>query len=151
MYLRAAALSLMLIAGIARAGVSGPGSFDNEDALYWAVECTSAKTVKPVATALGVAIRNKPIEASEGAEAVAAAELVAAALGRPNPKLPSQLRDWIKRQSLAQLAALAPDAQKALTRIADPEISELAQNWSQVQPNKWLESIVELQARLQQQ
>lgn len=151
MLVRAAALSLVLITGIARAGAWGDGSFENDDALDWGGECTSAKSVKPVSAALNVALRNKLIEAPDGAAAVAAAEIVAAALGQPSPKLPSQLRDWMKRQSSAQLVALAPNARSALTRVADPETSELAQMWSQVKANKWLESIAELQARLKEQ
>ena len=148
MRLCAAALSLVLMVDVANAGAWGDGSFENDDALDWASECTSAKSVAPVSAALGVANRSKSIEASDGSAAVAAAEVVAAALGRPNPGLPRQLSAWIKRQSSAQLAALAPNARTALARVANPEISELAQVWSERQSHKWPESIVELQARL---
>ena len=151
MQVRAAALSLMLLTSIAHAGTWGEGSFENDDALDWASECTSAKSVAPVSAALALVSRDKSIEAPDGSAAVAAAEVVAAALGRPNPKLPSQLRDWIIRQPSAQLVALAPSARTALMRVANAEISELAKLWSARQPNKWTESISELQARLKEQ
>jgi len=151
MQVRAAALSLMLLTSIAHAGTWGEGSFENDDALDWASECTSAKSVTPVSAALALVSRNKSIEAPDGSAAVAAAEVVAAALGRPNPKLPSQLRDWIIHQPSAQLVALAPSARMALMRVANAEISELAKLWAARQPNKWTASISELQARLKEQ
>ena len=151
MQVRAAALSLMLLTSIAHAGTWGEGSFENDDALDWASECTSAKSVTPVSAALALVSRNKSIEAPDGSAAVAAAEVVAAALGRPDPKLPSQLRDWIIHQPSAQLVALAPSARTALMRVANAEISELAKLWAARQPNKWTASISELQARLKEQ
>ena len=53
MQVRAAALSLMLLTSIAHAGTWGEGSFEDDDALDWASECTSAKSVTPVSAALG--------------------------------------------------------------------------------------------------
>jgi hypothetical protein len=149
--LHVAALGLMLMSGAAHADAPwGEGSFDNDDALFFASECTSAKSIAPVSKALNIANRSKSIEASDGAAAVAAAEVVAAALGQPNPKLPPALRDWIGRQSAAQLTALAPNARTALARVANPEFSELATEWSKGKPNTWPETIAELQGRLKQ-
>ena len=139
------------MAGVAHAAAWGDGSFENDDALDWGGECTSAKSVKPVVVALNIAVQSKLIETPDGAAAVAAAEIVAAALGHPSPKLPVQLRNWMNRQSSAQLIALAPNARSALTRVANPELSELAQSWAKGKPNKWQESIAELQERLKQQ
>jgi hypothetical protein len=144
------ALGLLLLTRVApAAGPWGVGSFDNDDALDWASECTSAKSIAPVSSALAVANRNKAIEAPDGAAAVAAAEVVATALGHPSPKLPPQLREWVKRQPVAQLVALAPSARTALTRVANPETSELAKSWSG-KPNGWSEAIADLQSRLKE-
>ena len=148
MLLRTAALSFIFVAGVAHAGGWGDGSFENADALAFGAECTSAKSVKPVTAALNVAIQSPLIEEGDGSAAVVAAEIVAAALGHPGLKFPTQLRDWMNRQPTAQLIALAPNARAALARVADPAISELAQFWAKGKPNKWQDSISELQARL---
>jgi hypothetical protein len=144
----AALIGGLLLTGLVHAGAWGTGSFDNDDALDWAGNCARATSVSPVVAAFEAAIRDKYVEAPEGSQAVAAAEVVAAALGKPNPKLPPELYAWVKRQSSAELAKLVPQARAALVRVLDPKASELRQLWSEGKPNKWPEAIGELQARL---
>jgi hypothetical protein len=137
-----------LVIGSVHAGAWGTGSFDNDDALDWADDCAKAISLAPLVAAFDAAIRNKYIEAPDGSNAVAAAEVVAAALGKPNPKLPAKLQAWIQRQPIEDLKRLTPQAQTALTRVFDPKASELRQLWSEGKPNKWPEAIAELQSRL---
>jgi hypothetical protein len=144
----AAAIAGLVFAGFVHAGAWGTGSFDNDDALDWADECTRSTSVASLVTAFDAAVRNKYVEAPDGSRAVAAAEVVAAALGKPNPKLPSGLRAWVQRQPSANLASLAPQARAALARVLDPKASELRQLWSEGKPNKWPEVVAELQSRL---
>jgi hypothetical protein len=144
----ASLLASFVFAAAAQAGTWGDGSFENDDALDWVVDCTKANSIAPVRTALDAALRAKYLDASEGSAAVAAAEVVAAALGRPSPKLPSELNAWIQRQPTDQLARLAPLAQRALFRVKDPKVSELRQLWSEGKPNEWLAVIANLESRL---
>ena len=70
MRIHAAALSLILVVGVAHARVWGDGSFENDDAIDWAVECTSAKSIGPISRALSIANKGKSIEAADGSAAV---------------------------------------------------------------------------------
>lgn len=136
----------MLLSVAAYAGAWGSGSFENDDALDWVSECVKSSSVAPVSAAFR-ATEAKYIEAPEGSRAVAAAEVVAAALGKPDAKLPPPLLSWSQRHA-ADLAQLAPRAHAALTRTLDPKTSELRQLWSEGKPNKWPEAIADLQSRL---
>lgn len=132
----------------AMAGAWGDGSFENDDALDWVVECTQSAGPQVVAATLNGAIKAKYLEAPEGAAAVAAAELVAAARGKPSPNLPIELAAWLQRQPKAQLASLAPLARQALGKVLNPEASELRQLWSGDKKDRWESRIAELEARL---
>lgn len=139
---------LLYVAATAHAGAWGEGSFDNDDALDWVAQCTASKNVAPVSLALTAALDGEYIEAPTTSAAVAAAETVAAALGKPSSKLPVDLQSWVTRQPAGSLAKFAPLARKALARIQDPKISELVQLWSEGKPSGWRAAITDLQARL---
>lgn len=94
----AVAVVLSTACGRAVAGAWGEGSFENDDALDWVATCSSSKSISPVRQSLERALRGKYLKAPEASSAVAAAEVVAAAKGRPNPKLPAELAAWVKRQ-----------------------------------------------------
>ena len=131
-------VSLVLLLSLeAHAGAWGEGSFENDDALDWATECSDSKDTAPVARALNAVLKSEYIEAPEASAAIAAAEVVAAAIGKPSANIPSELRGWIHRQPPQKLVQLAPLAKKALVRIQDPAVSELTQLWSEGKPNKW--------------
>src|SRR5258708_25586982 len=98
--------------------------------------------------ALESALTGKMLAAPEGSIAVAAVEVVAAALGRPGPGLPPELKAWIERRPPGELAGLAPAARKALARVRDSSVSELHQLWSQGKPNGWTLAVAYLEARL---
>ncbi len=138
----------LFVASLAYAGAWGEGSFENDDALDWVAECIRSRDTAPVRQALQVVLKVSYIEAPQASEAIAASEVVAASLGKPNPKLPPELRTWLQRQQLAQMSQLAPLAKKVLARIKDPKISELWQLWSGGKPNKWPSVVSELETRL---
>jgi len=141
-------LLTLLASSAVHAGAWGEGSFENDDALDWITECTQSKGIASVARALDAALKSEYVEAPEGSAAIVAAEVVAAALGKPSTKLPPELRAWIQRQQPDKLAQLAPTAKKVLVRIQDPNVSELKQLWSEGKQNKWPAAIAELSARL---
>jgi hypothetical protein len=132
----------------ALAGAWGEGSFDNDDALDWAAACAAAKSAAPVRETLERALRAKYLEAPEGSSAIAAAEVVAAAKGKANPKLPAPLAAWTKRQPARALSQLAPLASRVLIRVRHPKQSELRALWAEGDPAKWLAAIADLESRL---
>ncbi len=141
-------LLTFFIAAAANAGAWGEGSFENDDALDWVAECTRSNGINAVVLTFDAALQATYIEAPEGAAAVAAAEVVAAALGKPSKDLPAGLQAWLRRQHPRQLARLAPTAKKALARVQDPKVSELRQLWSEEKSSKWTAVIAGLEARL---
>lgn len=142
-------LATLLVCNACLAGAWGPGSFDNDDALDWIASCTASKGAQSVVDALQAAIKPGPLEASEGAAAIAAAELVAAANGKPGKTLPKELKGWLQRQPREKIAGLASVARKALARVKDPKSSELRQLWTESGEKPWLHAVGELDARLQ--
>lgn len=142
-------LGTLLTCSICLAGAWGPGNFDNDDALDWAGQCAASKGAGVVAATLQSALQAGEIEAPDGAMAVAAAEVVAAAKGKPGKALPRVLRDWLERQSKADIARLAPIARKAIVRVKDPKLSEMAQLWHESSDKQWLNMMAELEIRLQ--
>jgi hypothetical protein len=143
------ALLAFLALPVAHAGAWGAGSFENDEALDWVAECAHTDGIAMVTRTLDQALNAKYIETTEGTAAIVAAEVVAAALGKPSAALPRDLRDWMHRQSLDKLTQLAPNAKKALARIHDSKLSELAQLWKESKLNdKWRAAIAELSSRL---
>ena len=133
----------------ALAGAWGTGSFENDDALDWAAQCTQSSGPPAVAAALKAALSADFIEAPDGAMAIAAAEVVAAARGKPGAKLPDTLRAWLQRQPQSQIARLAPLAQQALARVnGSADQSELKQLWSGKDAQTWNKLMANLAARL---
>ena len=141
-------LVLCALSGPAFAGAWGEGSFDNDDALDWATACSATKSVGPVRQALQRALAEKFLQLPDGASTIAAAEVVAAAKGRPNPKLPADLAAWTKRQPATALVQMAPLASRALARVRDAKVSELRQSWDEVGAKKWFGAVAELESRL---
>lgn len=142
-------LGTLLTCSICLAGAWGPGNFDNDDALDWAGQCVASKGAGVIAATLQSALQARAIEAPDGAMAVAAAEVVAAAKGKPGKALPRELRDWLDRQPKADIARLAPIARKAIVRIKDPKLSEVAQLWHESGDKRWQDMMAELEIRLQ--
>ena len=142
------ALILGMVADSAVAGAWGEGSFENDDAIDWVTTCTSSKSISPVRDALEGALGGKYLQASDGSSAVAAAEVVAAARGKPNPTLPAGLAAWLKQQPARALSDLTPLATRALTRVRDPKVSELRQLWDEGNSARWLALIDDLESRL---
>jgi hypothetical protein len=139
----------LLACGVCLAGAWGPGTFDNDDALDWMHLCTESKGSAFVAVTLESAMRPGVLDAPGGAAVIAAAEVVAAAKGKPGGTLPKELSNWLRSQPNQEIAKLAPVAKRVLTKVMDPNMSELAQ-LSSVSPDKrWEKAVAELEARLE--
>jgi hypothetical protein len=81
-------------------------------------------------------------------EAIAALELVAAALGRPSPRLSPDLESWASSHAPAA-ASVRVTAIEAAHLIATQ--SELCELWAEAEESSdWQATIADLQARLEQ-
>jgi hypothetical protein len=85
------------------------------------------------------------LEAPTCQVAVAAAEAVSAALGRPTAGAPQDLLDWAARQE-ALASDLPPLAIGAVDRITTD--SELKAVWDEADPGEWRAAMADLRRRL---
>lgn len=149
---RSIACLLMLLALPLR-GVAGAwqaGSFENDDAMDWANDCARASGPGFLAATLEGAIEPAHLEAPEASAAVAAAEVIAAARGKPSASLPKSLGAWLQRQSAGEIAKLTPTASKAIDRILNGPGSELQDVWKRsASYDSWQRNMDDLQTRLQ--
>lgn len=97
----------------------------------WVGECARSGGIKFVASTLDKALKSGYIESPDCSEAIAAAEVVAAALGKPNEKLPKELVTWVSKQAKEELTKLSPQATKAVLRVLNGPQSELLDLWKE--------------------
>lgn len=130
-------------------GAWGEGNFENDDAMDWVGDLEQyqglsdlMKVLAPVATA-GAAIY---IEAPDCCRALAGAETVAAARGKPSQDLPDGVHDWISNHKGNLDPALLDAAKKTVERIKTS--SELKELWEEGDPESWQKVIASLELRL---
>jgi hypothetical protein len=102
-------------------------SFDNDDAMDFADELCGAEIVEPIVIALRAVIRvgDDYLEAPKAVKGLAAAEVMAALLGKPAAKLPEEVIQWVKNRK-APDEELARKARQVVTRILrDSELKDL--------------------------
>ncbi|KRD34320.1 hypothetical protein ASE35_11455 [Lysobacter sp. Root916] len=143
-----AALLLLVSTSTVHAGAWGYGQFENDHALDTASDWSEAGSVDSIRHALDAATSARYLDSDVAVEALVAAEVVAAALGKPNHNLPADLSAWISRQPANRLRALAPQALAALARVRSPEGSELYELWAENDAEEWLTQVSELAERL---
>ena len=139
---------LLCVAGQALAGAWGAGSFDNDDALDWAQNFEASPSMDLVASSLTRVIGAGYVEAPEGSAAIAAAEAIAAAIGKPPATLPAGLAAWAVKQSKPEAQAQLPLARQAVARVARGERSELRELWSESNIGAWQAAVADLEKRL---
>src|SRR5687768_5419114 len=107
-------------------GAWGHGSFDNDDAMDWVVELEGAEGTEPIAEAFEAVldVGDDYLEATEASMGLAAAEVVAALLGKPAAKLPEEVTAWVTGKKPPK-AALVKQAQRIVKRVLkDSELKE---------------------------
>ena len=131
-------------------GASGAGSFDNDDAMDWVSELAGASDWSHVEAAFESVNDLAPddyLQAPEASVALAAAEVVAAAIDAPGADLPDEVKDWVKDHGEEVAPRHAKEARKAVDRVA--EKSELLDLWTESDDaTSWQAAIVDLQKRL---
>ena len=129
-------------------GAWGSGTFENDDASDWVYELEQASSWDLVHRTLAVAAEPTGyLEAPDCSAALAAAEVVAAAVSRPAPDLPEEISTWVgthRAQVPHDLAALSV---RAIDRITvDSELREL---WDETgEADAWSAAVRALRERL---
>ena len=132
-------------------GAWGPGNLDNDSALDW-VERFREKGADAGTEAFNAAGTDDYLDADEGSEALAAAEIVAAAFEKPSPAAGSDLIDLVT-QHAAAIRALPDIRQKALAAVdrvlQDPsELRELWHEDGEDYAKQWRDAVDDLKMRL---
>lgn len=136
-------------------GTWAEGAFDNDDAADWAMQFDGvgqAAGLRLIEDALRLAAQagaDQYLEVDAGAQAVAAAELVAHIAGQPARRTPynEDVLDWADRVSPAAGRSLAGLAGRAVKRVTGLG-SELAELWNDAEPS-WSTSMAALALRLE--
>jgi hypothetical protein len=130
-------------------GAWGSGPFENDDASDWVWELEDDENGSVVIAALSEIVDTEidgEIEAPEASNAIAAAEIVAAARGHHRAELPSEAREWIRVNAGLVDSSWLALAAGAVERIAiDSELKEL---WDEAQSSEWSEYVADLLSRL---
>lgn len=146
-----AVFGLLLFSVVAYGGAWGMGPFDNDDALDWVWELEASSDVSILEDALeDVTSSLIYISAPECSRAVAAAEVVAALIGKQREDLPDEVGSWVSENDIEANKELVELAKKAVTLVRDSSKSELAELWldSGVNHDDWHAGISDLIKRL---
>ena len=128
------------------------GSFGNDSAADWLFDLMKTADLSLVRETIGRALMTDGyLESPDATDALAAIEVVAAALGRATEEAENEpeLLEWIARVKPAPDAKLVSDAQRAIDRILAPE-SELRELWEDTEDfSDWQAEVAGLRSRLQ--
>ncbi len=127
----------------------GTGTFDDDDATERldSFESEGASAIETALTTVTELGREEYLEAPEASHALAAAELVAAALSGEDDRLPDNFRPrFAKYVDSINEAELTAQARKAVARIL--RSSELKETWDDAGDEEWEEGVRDLLERL---
>jgi hypothetical protein len=132
-------------------GASGYGCFENDDAFDWlSNDFEGSSDYSAVFDALQhVAELDEEdyLEMPEAGAALAATEVVAAALGRPSADLPPDIGEWVINHPLDEPTELVQVALKAVERVG--RNSEIQGAWTKPDGEaKWQAVLADLKRRL---
>jgi len=134
-------------------GAWGPGIFENDDAMDWAVDFQREPSEQSLRDAFEAAVEvDDYLERDLGSYALAAAEVLAAAKGQPCRDIPPALRDWATANGGVAAPELLAQALAAIERVTIVDSSEVAELWTtSAKPEDaagWTRQIAELKRRL---
>lgn len=128
-------------------GTWGSGPFENDAAADWAADLDDADDLTLALDALERVRSSEYVDADDASTAIAAAEVVAAAAGRPRADLPEDVRRWIATSDITLDPEHSEEAAAAVERIRG-EDSELAELWAEAGDEDWRRSLDDLSERL---
>jgi len=141
----------LAIASLAVAGAFGVGSFENDYATDWVATLVRGHDTTGVYATLERA-QNEPLVSEMSADtSIAAAEVVAAMLGRPARSLPTGLTEWLKLRAEPPTESQVALTRQVLQRVLDAKSSELAAFWERSgypEAKEWRANIMDLLDRL---
>lgn len=111
-------------------GAWGLGSFENDTALDWVFDLTEGG-LDLIEQALDV-VPGLQLDADEGSQALAAAEIVAALNGRGRGNLPEEVTAWMASVQPMDAQPLRAKALQALDAVLSEE-SELRELWAETE------------------
>ena len=127
-------------------GAWGTGAFDNDDALDWVGELEDGG-ITAIEAALDEAVRSSDLSAPTDVEAIAAAEVVAAAIGRPVPGLSEDIAALAAHVTPGVTPEHTARARTAVERVLNA--SELAELWAETDDaDEWRGLVEDLIQRL---
>ena len=127
-------------------GEWGAGPFDNDDAADWVYELEEFPAISTLRRALDIATM-RYLEVREASVAVAAAQIVAAALGHRGPALPTQAAAWVQDHSATVTDQERTLAVAAVDRVLG-DYSELYALWAESPDAGWNDQMQDLRRRL---
>lgn len=112
-------------------GAWGDAVFENDAAGDWLDQLVASGKLTAIDKALSFAVTAKPgrLEADEACEALAGAEVIAAARGHRHADLPDDVKEWLVTSGYAPAEASVALSVKAVERVRDE--SELAELWAE--------------------
>jgi hypothetical protein len=125
-----------------------PGNFGNDDASDWVYDLEESSGADLLKEAFS-AVNANNYEATDCRIALAAAEIVAAAKGKPPADLPERARKWLGNQEeVEDIKALAKKAITVVNKISVK--SELRDEWEESDGwHEWQQAVEGLRRRLQ--
>lgn len=106
------------------------GNFGNDEATDWLYDLEETYGTELLAEAFDVITKGEFHEQSDCCIALAAAEMVAAAKGKPAPDLPDDARKWLGNQDTSDLAKIKALSKKAIIAVKKIQNkSELRDQW----------------------
>jgi hypothetical protein len=129
-------------------GAWGHQTFENDDACDWLCELEDAEDSSVLADTFDTIPKeaDEYVEAPEASMALAAAEVVAALLGRPAAKLPEEVTAWLARQHGVKPAPVKKAVRATRRVLANSELREL---WEESEDfPKWQAAVEDLLKRL---
>jgi hypothetical protein len=128
-------------------GTWGFGAFENDTAADWAYALEEASDLAPLEAAFDAVEGGRYLDADLAAEAVAAAEVLAALRGRAAAQLPEEVSAWVAEHPQVVPDVLLADARRAVEKVA--EDSELKDLWEESDEfAAWRRAVDDLRARL---
>ncbi len=131
-------------------GAWGDKAFENDSACDWfgELESEGVSALRAMLTLVAEFDADDYLDVDEGSAAIAAAEIVAAALGKGRDRLSDDALAWLDANPAAITPADRALAQRAVARV-DGDESELRALWDENGADTaWHLGIRELQARL---
>lgn len=132
-------------------GAWGAGSYENDDALDWVWRLDDLTDYSAVVAKLETVTSidaDEYLESFDGTEALAAAESVAVAAGRPPAgELPESVSNWVARIDRPPTAEELALARLAVERVRTPQ-SELLELWQEADEAEWIAAVSDLENRL---